>query len=403
MESEQYGTDMALEHIRVLDLTMERGLYAGKQLADLGADVIKVEPLSGCQARYIGPFKNDIPDIESSLYFINFNTNKRSITLNLRSREGQEIFKKLVVKSDVIIDDFQPGTMEIYGLGYTTLRGLNKGIIVASITGFGRKGPYCQFKAPDIVSFAMGGSMFVSGTPSKPPVVAPAEQAYQSASRISCFGILVALYNRLIRGTGQLVEVSAQEVVAAQEQEPIIRYGLNAEIMRRYGSQHITAPARTYHCKDGYVYLIAMFLEHWKALLELLGNPETLLDEAWESITFRRINSDIIDPIVSEFTGKYTKEQVTQMCQERRIPCTPVYSPEEFANDAHIQERELVVQVNHPKIGQHGYILSRALTESPCQIRRHAPVLGQHNYDVYCQEFGYSVKELERFKSDGVI
>jgi len=394
--------DMALGGVRVLDLTEDRGLYAGKLLADLGADVIKVEKPEGSKARQIGPFKGDVPSLESSLYFANFNTNKRGITLNLDSSAGKDIFKQLATRADVVIEDFEPGVME--GLDYPSLRELNRRLIVASVTGFGRDGPYSRYKAPDIVSFAMGGIMYISGDPEEAPVVAPCEQAYHSASIIAVFGILAALYQRLSTGEGQLVEVSTHEVMAAINEELIMRYSLTFEIERRYGSQHTTAPARIYPCKDGYVHIVVLRPGHWRSFLELLGNPEALMDEAWYDGRFRRLNVDIIDPIITEFTMKHTKTEITNLCQASHIPCTPVNTPADLSHDAHVKERAFITGIEHPVIGRHLYLgPPYKLSETPCQIRRPAPLLGQHNREVYCEELGYPDEELAKFKAEGII
>jgi crotonobetainyl-CoA:carnitine CoA-transferase CaiB-like acyl-CoA transferase len=394
--------DMALGGVRVLDLTEDRGLYAGKLLADLGADVIKVEKPEGSKARQIGPFKGDVPSLESSLYFANFNTNKRGITLNLDSSAGKDIFKQLATRADVVIEDFEPGVME--GLDYPSLRELNRRLIVASVTGFGRDGPYSRYKAPDIVSFAMGGIMYISGDPEEAPVVAPCEQAYHSASIIAVFGILAALYQRLSTGEGQLVEVSTHEVMAAINEELIMRYSLTFEIEGRYGSQHTTAPARIYPCKDGYVHIVVLRPGHWRSFLELLGNPEALMDEAWYDGRFRRLNVDIIDPIITEFTMKHTKTEITNLCQASHIPCTPVNTPADLSHDAHVKERAFITGIEHPVIGRHLYLgPPYKLSETPCQIRRPAPLLGQHNREVYCEELGYPDEELAKFKAEGII
>ncbi len=394
---------MVLDSFRVLNLAQDRGLYAGKLLADLGADVIKVEKPQGDAARRIGPFKDDIPSLESSLYFLNFTTNQKGITLNLHTMAGQDIFKQLVGRADVVVEDFQPGVMESLGLGYPILRDINRGIVVTSVTGFGPNGPYSDYKAPDIVSLAMGGLMFISGDPEKPPVVAPCEQAYHSASVLACFGTLVALYHRQRTGMGQLVEVSAQEAIAIQE-HLIMRYSLESDIVRRRGSQHTSAPTRIYPCKDGFVHFHVSPVRHWRRLLEMMGNPDALMNAVWEDLRFRRLNVDVIDPVITDFTMKHTKKELAEECQSKGIPCVPVNTPEEFVDDPHTQAREFVVEVEHPVLGKYRCLgPPYKLGETPYRIRRHAPLLGQHNEEIYCQELGYSEEELTRLKAAGII
>lgn len=397
-------SDRTLGGIRVLDLTEGRGLYVGKMLADLGAEVIKVEHPNGSKVRQIRPFKDDIPDLESSLYFINFNTNKKSITLNIHSLKGQDMFKQLVRRSDVVTEDFKPGIIKSLGLDYPVLKELNKSIILASVTGFGQDGPYCNYKAPDIVSFAMGGIMYISGEPETAPVVAPCEQSYHSTSVIACFGILAALYQRLSTGEGQWVDVSAHEVMTAMNEELVMRYGLTFEIEQRCGSQHKSAPARIYPCKDGYVHLVVLRPQHWMNLLDIMGNPELLTDEVWLDSGFRRVNTDFIDPIVTEFTMRHTKKEITEMCQAKQISCTPVNTPSDCSNDTHVKDRALVIEIEHPVIGRHRYLgPPYRLSETPCRIERPAPMLGQHNQEIYCSELGFSDQKLAQLKAEGVV
>jgi crotonobetainyl-CoA:carnitine CoA-transferase CaiB-like acyl-CoA transferase len=396
--------ETVLEGIRVLDLTEERGLYAGKLLADFGADVIKVEPPTGCEARQMVPFKDDIPNPEGSLYFISLNSNKRSITLNLRSPAGRPIFNQLVQRADVLVEDFEPPVRESLGLDYPAIRNLNQRIIVASISGFGQTGPYSRYKAPDIVSFAMGGLMYISGAPDKPPVVAPCEQAYRSTSIIAVFGILTALYQRLSTNEGQFVDASAHETMATMNEEVIMRYSLACEIKGRYGSQHTSAPARIYPCKDGYVHLVVLRPYHWRSLVDVLDNPEVLMDEVWYDPRFRRLNVDMIDPLITEFTMKYTRAEITQLLQAKGLPCTPVNTPADFAEDVHIKERDFITEFEHPAIGRHRDLgVPFKLSEMANQQQRPAPLLGQHNEEIYCDELGHPLTELARFKDEGTI
>jgi crotonobetainyl-CoA:carnitine CoA-transferase CaiB-like acyl-CoA transferase len=394
----------ALGSVRVLDLTEERGLYAGKLLADLGADVIKVEKPEGSQSRHKGPFKDDVPALESSLYFINFNTNKRGITLNLDIPAGRDIFMQLAKRFDVVIEDYKPGVMQCKGLDYQVLRELNQRLIMASISGFGQDGPYSQYKAPDIVNFAMGGLMYSSGTPEAAPVVAPGEQAYHGASILAVFGILAALYLRLRTNEGQLVDISAHEVMAAQNHEQIMRYSTRSDIGGRTGSQHAAAPARIFPCKDGYVHICVLRPGHWRSFLELVGNPELLMDEMWYDSFLRRRHNDIIDPFAAEFTIRRTKMEIAELCQERGIPCTPVNTPGDFSHDPHVKARGFITEIEHQVIGQHSYLGSPyKLSLTPCRVERPAPLLGQHNKEVYCGELGYEEEEMARLKTEGTI
>jgi crotonobetainyl-CoA:carnitine CoA-transferase CaiB-like acyl-CoA transferase len=395
--------DSVLDGIKVLDITEDRGLYAGKLLADFGADVIKIENPAGSRARTIGPFKNDIPGADNSLYFINFNTNKRGITLDLKNPEGKEIFKHLVRHADVVLEDYEPGVMKSLGLDYINLRELNNRLVMASVTGFGQTGPYSHFNSPDIVNFAMGGLMYQSGAANEPPVVPPCEQAYQSASIMTAFGVLSALFLRLSTGEGQYVDVASHEVIAFFSQD-FMRYSVTSGLGGRTGSQFPAAPARIYPCKDGYVHFLVFYPNHWKSFLELVGNPEMFMDKAWYEAYFRVRNTDLIDPLVLEFTKDKTKDEVTRLCQEKGIPVTPVNTPADFSKDIHFKERGFFTEIEHPVIGRHTYLNPPVkFSESPCRITRPAPMLGQHNREIFVGELGYKEQDLARLKAESII
>ncbi len=392
-----------LDGVKVLDLTEERGLYAGKMLADFGADVIKIENPEGSKARRTGPFKDDIPGLENSLYFINFNTNKRGITLNLDSSRGQDIFRRLATLADVVIEDSEVGRMASLGLDYPVLRELNQGLIMASVTGFGQTGPYSAYKAPDIVSFAMGGLMNVNGPMNAAPLVAPCEQSYFSASIATVFGILTALFLKTSTGEGQLVDASAHEVTATLT-GGIMQYSNTSQIVKRAGSQFGAVPGRIYPCKDGYIHILTIRPNHWRGFLKVMGNPEMLMGEEWLSGLFRNNNADIIDAHVAEFTMTHPKMEIAEMCQANGVPSTPVNTTAGFTQDPHIMERDFISEIDHPAIGRHSYLgPPYRFSKTPCRINRPAPLLGQHNSEVYCGELGYSSDELSGLKAEGTI
>ena len=396
----------ALDGVKVLDLTEERGLYAGKLLADLGADVIFIEKPEGSRSRRLGPFKGDVPGPENSLYFLNFNTNKRGITLNLEAPSGQELFKKLVKQSDIVIEDGQPGEMQSRGIDYPVLRQLNRGIILASITGFGQTGPYSDYRAPDIVSFAMGGMMYINGPEDQAPVVAPCEQSHYSASVAAVFDILAALFLRLTTGEGQYIDVSTHEVSSdfAAGNGGIMHYSSNTQISRRMGSQFGAVPGRVYPCKDGHVHILIIRPNHWIGLMDVMGNPEPLKGEKWYVQAYRSENVDFIDAQVIDYTMNHGKLEIAEWCQAKGVPCTPVNTPVDFYQDPHIQQRDFFIQNDHPVIGTHTFFSPPfRMSETPGRIRHPAPLLGQHNREIYCGELGCSEDELAALVEKGII
>lgn len=388
---------------KVLDLTENRGEFAGRFLADLGADVVKVEKPRGCYSRSVGPFKNDIPGLENSLHFLHFNTNKRGITLNLNHEEGRAIFRRLIKHTDVVIEDYAAGKMRSLDLDYQLLQPYNPRLVFASVTGFGQSGPYCRYKAPDMVSFATGGLMYTSGAAAEAPVVAPCEQAFHGTSIIAAFGILSALFLRHKTGKGQFVHVSAHEVVASFSQA-FMRYSVTSGIGGRTGSQFPAAPARIYPCKDGYVHPLVFYVNHWRSFRELLGNPDIFMEQAWDDAVFRVKNVDLIDPYVNEFFMSRTKAEITELCQSKGIPCTPVNTPADNFQDSHLIARGFFTQLEHPVMGSYAYPGSPCrFSETPSRITRSAPLLGQHNREIYLNELGLTEAEFEMLITEGAI
>ena len=392
-----------LKGLRILDLTEERGQYAGKVLADLGADVILVERPEGSRARSLGPFKDDVQGIETSLYFLNFNNNKRGITLDLGSQRGKDIFRKLAEHSDIVIEDFPVGGMHSLGLDYPSIRAINPGIIMASITGFGSTGPYAKYKGPDIVSMAMGGLTCVNGPPDAAPVTAPCEQANHTVSVTAVFAIMAALMLRIKTGKGQFIDLSAQRAVETAT-GGVWFYSAMSNIQRRSGSQFGGVPGRIFPCKDGYVHILTLRPNHWKGMIEVLGSPEALMGNEWLSTQFRNANPDIIDAYVTEFTMAHGKMEITEMCQSKGVPCTPVNIPADFYQDPHVRQRGTFAEVEHPVVGRFSVVRPVSVfSRTGCQVRRTAPLLGQHNREVYCHELGFDEAELTRLETERTI
>ena len=375
----------ALEGVRALDLAGPEGHYCGRVLADLGAEVIKVEPPQGDPARHIGPFKNDQPDPEASLYFINFNTNKKSITLDLTTQQGQEVSRDLARTADAVVESFPPGTMEAWGLSYRELQQVNPGLIMTSITGFGQSGPYIGYKAPSIVCSAMCGVMSLCGSPGRPPIAEPNEQPYQLAAIYAAYGLLLALRHRDRYGQGQQVEVSRHDVQASGH-HLIVNYSANATVLERQGGRSPVgggAPYGVYPARDGHCHLVVISPAHWKSFVNWMGNPEALADPMWENRHLRNANMDLIDPLVMEFTRQYNKAELFHDGQSRHITVAPVNRPDEFTRDPHPVARDLFVELEHPVIGK--YRIPRSaflLSETPAKLFRPAPTLGQHNDEV---------------------
>ena len=337
---------------RVLDLAQPIGLHCTKLLADMGADVVKIERPGGDSARLLPPFKDDVPHPERSLYFLHYNTNKRGITLNLESRDGREMFLELARRADVLIETFPPGQMEEMDLGCKALSSLNPGLVMASITPFGQSGPYRDYKANDIAGLALGNTMAITGEPNEPPLQGPGEMAYGIASTYAAFGIAVALYHRMESGRGQYIDASMHEASAHIAGYSIPTYSYQGVKPHRSSRKaDVVDLYDAYRAKNGFVRLFIIPAEQWRRLMNWLGNPELLSDPLFEDAEWRRENTDLVHSTIADFCLKHTKEELYEEGQRRRIGVSPVNTPKEFIESAHTKARGIFEQMEHPVIG----------------------------------------------------
>jgi len=395
----------ALEGIRVLDLADEKGLPCTKFLADLGADVIKIEPPSGDATRARPPFAGDIPHPERSLYFLHHNANKRGITLNLASPDGQALFKQLARKADVVVETFAPGTMAGWGLGYSELAAINPRIVVTSITTFGQTGPWRDYKGGELIAFSLGGLMALSGEPGGSPCVAPGEMACGITSMHAVLATQVALFHRNRTGLGQHIDVSLAEGAGHVGSYVVPLYSRGKKKPER--ESHLRHAGELYQdlyrCKDGWVRLFILDRAHWRAFVEWMDSPE-MADPAFEDPHFRVEHMDRISPYVDKLCMQYTKSEINLEAQRRHLAVTPVSTPAEFANSEQTKARGFFEEVAHPVVGTYGQIgAMHKYSQSAASVRSAAPLLGQHNDDVYRGELGLQASELAALRTAGVI
>ena len=387
MNRDQEG---ALSAYRVLDLADSRGAYCAKLLADLGADVIKVEGPEGDPGRRIPPFAGDAPHIEKSLYFLYRNANKRGITLDLSTPEDRDALKRLAETADVLVENFPSGYMASLGLGYPVLKKLNPGLVMASITEFGQSGPYRDYKGSNLVDFALSGVMLTSGFPGKTPCMMPGTPAYDGASLVVAISILAALYNRAASGAGQYIDISVHEASRVGLYPwPVTTYsyslnpdGLPPILETRLGPSVYPI----YPCKDGFIRVVAIAPRQWDGLVRLLGSPEVLLMPEWREFLYRFGNADDLYAIMLEFTTKYTMLELFEAGHLEGVPIAPLLNIKDFVNNPQTKARKFFVEVNHPIAGKALYPgppYRWSLT--PAGIRRPAPLLGEHNRDVLQQ------------------
>ena len=411
-----------LSPYRVLDLTDEKGLLCGRILGDLGADVIKIEPPGGDPTRSIGPFYHDEAEPEKSLFWFAYNTSKRGITLDIEAAGGQEIFKKLVKTADFVVESFPPGYMDKLGLGYPALEKVNPGIIMVSITPFGQTGPYKDYKISDIVAWAMGGIMYMTGDQDSPPVrISHHSQAYLHAGGKAAVGAMLALYHREMTGEGQHVDVSIQESVV------LVTYLLTSawdmlRVQRERGKLTTSLGielkiTQFWTCKDGDL----VFWRYWSGppakarntpLVEWMDSEgaadDYLKNFDWETFDFRAATQEVIDRLTeptARFFRTHTKAEIYEEALKRRIMIYPVVNTTDILTSPQLAAREFWTELEHPELGTTlTYPGAFAkVSQAPPRVSRRAPLIGEHNEDIYEKELGLSREELLLLKQTRVI
>ncbi len=396
-----------LRGIRVMDLTGERGAYCGKLLADLDADVIKVEPPRGCETRGLPPFVDDQPDPDGSLFFLYHNTNKRGITLDITKVEGQRLFAQLASTADVVVESHAVDHLDGLGLGYDSLSRQNPRLVMTSITPFGQTGPHRHFKGPDIVPLAMSGLMNMLGEPDGVPVNAGARASYVLAGVSATAATLMAIFQRHATKRGQHVDVSIQECVSASvyQVSTMLYDGLRFSRMFRYPD---AVPFANFPTENGYVNILIGRPWHWDILAkwvhEVTGNAEILGEQFKGHAIHRLPHEKQIYRWVADFTRRFTKERLVAEGQKLGLPLGPVNTTADLLQDPHLKEREFFVEVESREGRRFTYPgAPYRFSESPWAIRRGPPKLGQHNTEVYRDELGMSGTELGSLRAMGVL
>jgi crotonobetainyl-CoA:carnitine CoA-transferase CaiB-like acyl-CoA transferase len=409
-----------LSGIKALDLTGEMGHLCGKILADMGIDVIKVEPPGGDPSRNIGPFYKDIPHHERSLSWFAYNTNKRGITLNLEKEQGRNILKKLTGKIDILIESFPPGKMKKLGLDYDDLSDINPGLIYTSITPFGRTGPGKDYKVTDLVAMATGGPLFLTGEPDRPPVQVGCPQAYLHGGAEAAVATLMALYYREIKGEGQLVDVSIQQSLLITTFQTTPTWYLNHEILPRMGMERAVGPGLRmpliWPCKDGYMNFTVLggvpgrkTMDPLATWMEEEGMGDEFISQTdWGAFDFFGLTTELVartaEPI-TRFFMRHTKAEIFDEFMKKGAMAFPITTSEDIARDPHLSEKGFWQQVEHPEFeGKIPYPSppSRINEEYP-PVRRRPPLTGEHNEEVYRGILGISREELSLLKEEGVV
>lgn len=404
----------ALCGVRVLELASSCTRYAGKLFADMGADVILVEPPSGSQLRREGPFISDLPGLERSLSFAYYNTSKQGITLDLDCRGGRALFLDLVSRADIVLEGEIPGMMAQRGLAYETLAERQRKLVLTSVTPFGQTGPYSHFECEDLIAMALGGFMYLSGYPDSEPIRAYGSQAYLAAGMYAAVSSMLALTSAELSGEGEQVDVSMQECVVMAMETAVQYFDLEKTVRRRFGANQRFAGSGVFECKDGYVYMMAAGIganKFWSHSLQWLVNEqvpgvERLQGEEWRRIEF--VQSDEAKRIFAEVFAPWamqkTKAELYHKGQRNHVPLAPVNTPTDILQSKQLEHRSYFVNIDHPesetplRMPGAPYQLSR----TPWRVQRRAPLLGEHNAAVFGKA-GLDEQKLQQLYSAKVI
>jgi len=400
----------ALEGIKVIELgQLVSGPYCAKLFADYGADVVKVEhPGSGDAARTWGPFPGDEPHLEKSGLFLFLNTNKRGVTLDVTTPRGRDLMLRLLEGADVFIENNLPRQMREWGLDYTTLAKVNPHLVVISLTPFGQTGPYSEWNGYDLNAFHLTatGSRYC-GRPGEPPLEHGTFAAdFFGAVSGAAWG-LAATYGRSIVGGGQHVDVSCAEAIAATfiGGQNIGGCAQDGVFDRRTGvGMSLGAPATILPCKDGHVWILTLEAAQWNGLTRVMGNPEWMQLEMFQDMFVRAQNADAMYPLIEQWTMEHSKWEIMELCQAEGCPVSAVFTVAEAAEHPHLKARCYFVELEHPELGKHRALGAPfKLPECPGGPSRPAPLLGQHNTDVYGTLLGLTADDLKRLQAENVI
>ena len=397
--------DQELSDVKVLDLTSSlAGPYCTKMLADYGAEVIKIEkPGTGDPSRRYGPFPNDEPDPEKSGLFLFLNTNKKSLTLDLKTETGRGIAKALAKEAHIVVESFHPGTMEGFGLGYAELEKINPNLVMTSISSFGQTGPYRDFKASEIVLFALGGPMYVTGDAEREPVkyafgVVPIHLGYVAAG-----ATMVGLWTAEEQGIGQHIDFSMMEVLQSNANFQLAHHTICQyvhEIPPRELSAFGMLPFGNYPCKDGWIFALIPPAD-FPALIKLMGMPELL--QRFANV-YDSSKKDEFDSIFIPWLLDRTKQALLEGAGPLGLNIAPLNTIENVFNSRHFIERGVFAEIEHPAAGKLKYPGRPFLNDDmPWAIRSPAPRLGEHNEEILCDRLGYSKQDLVRMRQTGII
>jgi len=394
--------ELPLENIKILDLTrVLAGPYCTMVLADLGAEVIKVEkPGTGDDSRAFGPYIN-----EESAYFMSLNRSKKSITVNLKSKEGINIIKELCKKVDVVIENFKPGTMDKLGIGYKDLKKVNPNIIYASSTGFGYSGPYSERPAYDGVVQAMGGIMSITGPKGGEPTRVGPSVGDIFAGVFSAIGILSALNKRQVDGVGSNVDVAMLDCQVAVLENALSRYFASGKSPEPEGNRHSSiVPFEPFETKDGKIMIAVGNDKIWAKFCKVINREDLINNEKFSTNYLRNENYEELRPLISEIIVEKTTEEWKEELIEAGIPSGPINNIKMVVEDEQINARNMIQEIEHPTVGK-VKMAGIPIKINGCSdsIRFSSPILGQHNEEIFKEYLNYSEKHIKKLKEENII
>ncbi|NVL91682.1 MAG: CoA transferase [Desulfobacterales bacterium] len=400
----------ALEGIRILDLTrIYTGPYCSMLFADMGAEVIKIEPPGGELIRDNPPLAKEGEggphDRSRSGYFLTLNRNKYGITLNLKHPKGMGIFKELVKIGDIVLENYAPGVMKRLGIDYPVLREINPRIITCSISGFGQWGPYSERIAFDVISQAMSGLMSITGHPGGSPTRVGTSLGDVNASVHAAFAIMAALWYREKSGVGQYIDASMQEAMVSILEGAIVRWTMGKELLTPIGSHNPhDAPMGAYKCKDGYIIIATVGDEHWHRFCRAIGRPKWASDPQFRTKRQRWEKKFILAEEIEKWAANYTVEEAGEILDRERVANSPILNIQQVVDDPHLNARGYFVEVDHPIIGKAKIPgIPFKLSETPGEVERPSPLVGEHNELILGKYLGISGAEVKQLKAEGVL
>ena len=395
-------TDKVLTGIRVLDFSRYlAGPYCGMLLADMGADVIRVEKPGGEEDRNIGPF---VPPTGEGLFTMITPRNKRGISLNIKTDKGIELLRELVIRSDVVLHNFTSGSEEFKILKYESLKDINPAIILVIVSGFDPHGPYAGEPAFDFIAQALTGSMSYTGFPGNPPTKAGMAWVDYGTGTHAAVGTLSALYYRQATGEGQEVNVSLLDVATTLMASIAAEHTVLGRKRQQVGNASYYIFSDSFQAKDGMVMLSPISNPLWKRFAKAIGREDLKNDPRFKDDMARFENRDDLIPIVSQWISERTVGEVTKEMGIARIPCARINNVEEMLSDPKVKSTNMLPQIDYPEVGKVTVPgVPVKLSKTPGSIERRAPKVGEHNQELYCDLLGYKTSDLSQWQAEGII